>query len=72
MALAVRSGEIKPQWLPKTPHKSCPKTCQFFEMCVSEEEGADVSLMEETLYYQRDPYAYEEESTAETIGFEMG
>lgn len=72
MTLAVRSGEVKPQWLPKTPHKSCPKTCQFFEMCVAEEEGADTTLMEETLYYQRDPYAYEEESTAETIGFEMG
>jgi hypothetical protein len=57
--------------LPKTPHKSCPKTCQFFTMCVAEEEGGNIKDMERMMFMRRDPYLYEEESTDERIGFEI-
>lgn len=68
----VRSGQIKPIAIPKTPHYSCPRMCPFFTMCVAEEEGTDIRIMERTLYIRRDPYLYEEETTDERLGFEMG
>lgn len=68
----LHNGEIKPINIPKTPHYSCPKMCPFFAMCVAEEEGTDIRLMERALYIRRDPYLYEEESTEERPGFEMG
>ena len=60
--------------LQKTPHRSCPKTCDFFAMCVAEEEGTDITSMQEMMFFRRNPYLYEEEhATAdEHIGFEMG
>jgi hypothetical protein len=72
LALELRTGEVKPDQLNKTPHKSCPKTCQFFSMCVAEEEGTDIRDMERTMFYRRDPYKYEEESTEDPLGFEIG
>lgn len=74
MTKLLWADEINPHWLPKTPHKSCPKSCQFFDMCVSEENGADTDLMEETMFFVRDPYVYEEENPTanEPVGFEMG
>lgn len=60
--------------LSKTPHKSCERFCPFFAMCVAEEQGADITLMQETLFIRRDPYLYEEEhpTANEHVGFEMG
>lgn len=68
----VHKKEIDPLRISKTPHYSCPRMCPFFAMCVAEEEGTDIRLMERALYIRRDPYLYEEESTEERPGFEMG
>jgi hypothetical protein len=70
--VALRNRHVDPLDLPKTPHWSCPKTCQFFAMCVAEEQGADTRLMERTIYLRRDPYLYEEDTTDEPVSFEMG
>ena len=72
VTLEIRSGRIDPMDIPKVPHYSCPKMCPFFNMCVAEEEGADIRLMERSLFNRRDPYKYEEETTDEIPGFEMG
>lgn len=69
---AIHNGDVDPMMIPKVPHHSCPKICPFFAMCVAEEEGTDIRLMERALYIRRDPYVYEEESTDERLGFEMG
>lgn len=70
--LELRTKELSPDQLPKTPHKSCPKTCQYFTMCVAEEEGTNIKDMERLMFVRQDPYLYEEESTEETLGFEIG
>lgn len=69
----LRSGEVHPSTLHKTPHRSCEKFCPFFNMCVVEEEGGNIDSMESTLYIRRDPYVYEEENPTadEHSGFEM-
>lgn len=74
VTLALRAKEIHPLMLPKTPHKSCSKTCQFFDMCVAEENGGDIRDMKRTMYKRENPYLYAEEhtSTDEHVGFEMG
>lgn len=68
----LREGTLPASELPKTPHYTCPKTCQFFAMCVAEEEGADISFMERSMFIRRDPYIYEEETTDEPVGFDLG
>ena len=72
VAQSIRDKKIDPIDIPKVPHHSCPKICPFFAMCVAEEEGTDIRDMERMLYVRRDPYLYEEESTDERAGFEMG
>lgn len=72
MAEAIRSKEIKGADLPKTPHNSCPKTCQYFTMCVVEEQGGDIRDMQRNMFVKRDPYEYDEETTADRPSFEMG
>lgn len=69
---SIRARKIDPRDIPKTSHNSCPKICPFFEMCVAEENGADIRTMEETMYVRRDPYVYYEETTDEPASFEMG
>jgi len=69
---ALRNKEVDPGMLQKTPHHSCPRTCDFFAMCVAEEEGTDIRSMQRTMFTRRDPYLYEEETTEETPSFEMG
>lgn len=69
--LMLRTKEIHPDRIPKTQHKSCPKTCVFFNMCVAEENGADIRDMMRTMYVRQDPYLYEEESTEDTLSFEL-
>lgn len=70
----IREKKISPGNLPKTPHWSCPKHCQFWAMCKAEEEGADIRDMERSLYFRRDPYKYDDEfgTTDEPPTFEMG
>lgn len=68
----IRSGHIHPDDIPKTPHNSCPKTCQFFEMCVTEENGGNIEPMRRSMYTRKDPYEYYEETTDEPPSFEMG
>lgn len=67
----LRRGELRPSMLTKTPHKSCPRFCDYFEMCKLEEEGADISVMQRSAYRIENPYAYGE-STDEHTGFEVG
>lgn len=72
LTAALRERRIDPTDLPKTPHNSCPKTCEYFRMCVAEEEGTDIRDMERRMYTRRDPYAYEEDTTEDPLSFEMG
>lgn len=74
LTLALRSGRYDQAWLQKTPHKSCPRFCEFFDLCVAEERGTDITNMERSMFIRRDPYLYEEEkgSTTEVKSFEMG
>lgn len=75
LALELRTGEVDPSTLSKTPHWSCPKFCPFFTMCVAEENGATphaLKDMERSMYIRRNPYEYEQETTDETATFEMG
>ncbi len=71
VAQEVRSGLIDPADIPKTPHKSCPRFCDYFEMCNVEESGGDISRMEKTMYTVQDPYTYGE-STEDPKGFDLG
>jgi hypothetical protein len=57
--------------LGKTPHSSCAKTCQFFTMCVADEQGTDIRDMERSMFDRRDPYDYED-TTDIPVGFELG
>jgi hypothetical protein len=72
MTKSIREKKIDPDFIPKTPHNSCPKTCDFFAMCTAEEQGVDITEMRRRLYTRRDPYVYEEETTTEPMSFEMG
>lgn len=68
---AIIEGRIDPKWIPKTPHKSCPKFCEFFKICRLEEEGADITDMRRNMFVQRDPYLYEEDTADESTSFEL-
>lgn len=72
MTRGLREGRLTADGLPKTPHNSCPRTCQFWALCVAEEEGSDITSMEREMFVRRDPYVYAEDSTDEIVGFEMG
>lgn len=71
VAQALREGRVLPQYLPKTPDKSCPATCEFFAMCEVEEAGGDYKAMERLQFERRDPYVYDEESTQDQAGFDV-
>lgn len=71
MAQALREGRLDPALLDKTPSKSCPRFCQYFEMCKLEEEGGDIRPLERGMYVRRNPYDYED-SAEELTSFEMG
>lgn len=72
MTRGLREGRLTADGLPKTPHNSCPRTCQFWALCVAEEEGSDITGMEREMFVRRNPYIYAEDSTDEIAGFEMG
>ena len=70
-AEAVRDKRIDPKYIPKTPHSSCPKLCQYFAMCVVEEQGGDIKTMQQTMYVRENPYTYDEETTDIPTSFEL-
>lgn len=71
VTMDLRTRRTIPEDLPKTPHKSCPKFCQYFAMCAAEEDGADIREMQRTMYTRQDPYTYGE-TTEDPASFEMG
>jgi hypothetical protein len=66
----IRKGELDTSKLPKTPDKSCPMTCQFFDMCVAEENGTPIADMERNLFTVQNPYDYGD-TTDDPAGFDM-
>lgn len=70
-ANSVRSKEINPHHIPKTPHSSCPKLCAYFAMCVGEEQGGDIRTMQRTMYTKQNPYTYDEETADIPASFEL-
>lgn len=70
--LELRTGEISADRLQKTPHKSCEKTCPFFNMCVAEEAGTNIREMERLMFRRENPYLYHAESTEDVASFEIG
>ncbi len=71
VAQEIRDRTLDPALLDKTPHHSCPKFCDYFAMCTSEEQGGDVSTFENTMYTRQNPYDYAD-TTEEPKGFELG
>lgn len=72
IAQKLRDKLIEPQYISKTPHNSCPRFCQYFTMCVVEEQGGDIREMQRSMYTREDPYAYAEETTDIPPSFEIG
>lgn len=68
---SLRNKTIKVADIPKTPHSSCPRFCQFFPMCAAEEDGADITDMMRSMYVSQNPYTYGE-TTDDHASFEMG
>lgn len=58
--------------LRKTPHWSCSRFCQFFQMCTLEEEGGNWKDYRRYMYTVEDPYADHRKSTDELATFEFG
>jgi len=57
--------------LGKTPHSSCERFCQYFPICVAEENGMDTRDMERLMYVRQNPYDYGATTDVPT-SFEMG
>jgi hypothetical protein len=68
---ALRTGEISPLDIDKTPHSSCEKLCDFFRPCVAEENGYDVREMFDLMYERRNPYDYVDKTTDIPASFEL-
>lgn len=66
----LRAG-LDPDTLQKTPHRSCPKFCDYFTMCTMEENGAPIEDFMRSQYVRQNPYNYGD-STEEVATFEMG
>lgn len=70
LTLALREGRLKPNYLPKTPTKGCPRFCDYFPICAAEDQGADIRQMTRDLYRRENPYLYTQ-STEDRQTFEM-
>jgi hypothetical protein len=68
---SLRSGEVHESNLMKTPHSSCPKLCDYFNMCTAEDNGGDWREMGRSLYVRRNPYTYDEETADIPTSFEL-
>lgn len=71
LTLELRSKRMSPDSLLKTPHKNCPKLCEFFTMCVVEEQGGDIREMQRSMYVRRNPYDYEQDTTDIPVSFDL-
>lgn len=71
LTLELRSKRMSPDSLLKTPHKNCPKLCEFFTMCVVEEQGGDIREMQRSMYVRRNPYEYEQDTTDIPVSFDL-
>jgi hypothetical protein len=71
MTTALRSKELKPESLIKTPHSSCSKLCDFFTMCVVEEQGGDYKAMQRNMFNRENPYTYEQDTADIPVSFEL-
>lgn len=73
MAELVRSRRLHPSALNITPHKSCPKLCDYFSICEMEENGLPTADAIRAMFVRRNPYLYDEENptTDETVSFEV-
>ena len=71
MTKAIRAKELAPDDLMVTPHKSCPKLCEFFTMCVVAEQGGDVREMQRSMFNRRNPYEYEQDTTDIPVSFDL-
>lgn len=71
MTLALREKRISSDALTKTPHKNCPKLCEFFTMCVVEEQGGDIREMQRSMFVRRNPYEYEQDTADEPVSFDL-
>ena len=68
----LRTKEIDPMWIPKTTNKACTR-CEFFKMCVTEDEGGDIKDIMHSAYVRQNPYLYDESpETEERADFDMG
>lgn len=54
--LKIRNKDLHPARIRKTPHHSCPRYCEFFDMCVAEEQGAEVKSLERSMFRVENPY----------------
>lgn len=68
----LQQKKIDPALLPKTPHRSCPKFCDYFTMCELEENGGDIRDMRRSMYLRRNPYTYDLDTADEPTSFELG
>lgn len=72
LANTIRAGTTSPDHLMKTPDKSCERFCQYFNLCVVQENGGNYQSVERAQYNVEDPYTYDEDATANeyTPGFD--
>lgn len=70
----LRANPAEAKNLTKTPHHSCTRFCQYFEMCRVQEEGGDIRAMQKSMYSRVNPYIYDEDhpTTDIPVSFEIG
>lgn len=64
----ARRGEIP---ITKTPHWSCARFCDFFDICRLDEAGGNWKELREVAFYREDPYAVHHKSTEDFATFEF-
>lgn len=74
LAQDLRRNPAGAKNLTKTPHHSCARFCQYFEMCRVQEEGGDIRAMQKSMYSRVNPYLYDEDhpTTDIPVSFEIG
>jgi hypothetical protein len=58
----LRSGDVSPSALPISPDKTCPRFCDFFDLCAATEQGVNTDELVRRQFIVRDPYVYDEET----------
>lgn len=65
----MRRGDLEVDY---TPHHSCARFCEFFDMCLLRNQGGAWQDIKKVAFRQEDPYADHRKSTDETGSFEFG